>query len=201
MWLIEHSLQELVEFKWKNLDGGRQVRISRSSLFHLHYYFLANQGLGNQICKFDEQEVCIANSWFELLSVVRMMALLTLTEANSMLIPEDYSSSCERAVSAGWCSYLSDHFGLNLNRFWKTLLIGTEQLLYGPDNMRNAVDLLLKAAGYLEFSVRDVLVHLPPHIKYVSIYSNKFKLRVPLSFCQHHKLRVAFFKSMYEIRR
>ncbi|KAM7509308.1 hypothetical protein LguiA_019761 [Lonicera macranthoides] len=98
----EHGLQELVEFKWKNLDGGRQ-------------------------------EVCIANSLFELLSVVHMMALLTLNEANSMLIPEDYSNSCERAVSA--------------------------------DNMRNAVDLLLKAAGYLEFSVRDVLVRLPPHIK------------------------------------
>jgi hypothetical protein len=60
-----------------------------------------------------------------------MMALLTLKEANSLLIPEDYSSSS--GISA--------------------------------DNMRNAVELLLKAAGYLEFSVRDILARLPPQIK------------------------------------
>lgn len=31
--------------------------------------------------------------------------------------------------------------------------------------MRDAVDLLLKASGYLEFCVRDVLVRLPTDIK------------------------------------
>uniref|UniRef100_A0A5B7AMU4 BRO1 domain-containing protein n=1 Tax=Davidia involucrata TaxID=16924 RepID=A0A5B7AMU4_DAVIN len=98
----ELGLQELVEFKWKNLEDGKQ-------------------------------EVCVANSWFELLSVIHMMAMLTLTEANSMLIPKDHSSSCERIVSA--------------------------------DCMRDAVDLLLKASGYLEFCVRDVLVRLPDDMK------------------------------------
>ncbi|XP_074372196.1 uncharacterized protein LOC141712957 isoform X2 [Apium graveolens] len=33
------------------------------------------------------------------------------------------------------------------------------------DSMRNAVELLLKAAGYLELIIRDVLVHLPPDIR------------------------------------
>lgn len=98
----EHALQQVVEFKWKNLEDGRQ-------------------------------EICVANSWFEILSVIHMMAMLALTEANSMLIPKDHSGSSERLVSA--------------------------------DCMRDAVDLLLKASGYLEFCVRDVLVHLPPDIK------------------------------------
>lgn len=35
--------------------------------------------------------------------------------------------------------------------------------------MSAAVDLLLKAAGYLEFCIRDVLVHIPTDIKYVNI--------------------------------
>lgn len=36
--------------------------------------------------------------------------------------------------------------------------------------MSAAVDLLLKAAGYLEFCIRDVLVHIPADIKYVNIF-------------------------------
>ncbi|KAL2529235.1 Endosomal targeting BRO1-like domain-containing protein [Forsythia ovata] len=94
-------LLELVEFKWKDLDNGRQ-------------------------------EICVANSWFELLFVLHTMAMLTLTEANNKLIPKDNSLS-ERLVSA--------------------------------DCMRDAVDLLLKAAGYLDFCVNNVLPRLPPDTK------------------------------------
>lgn len=36
-----------------------------------------------------------------------------------------------------------------------------------PDSKREAVDFLLKAAGYLEFCIRDVLSQMPPEIKYV----------------------------------
>ncbi|XP_052196581.1 uncharacterized protein LOC127803951 [Diospyros lotus] len=81
------------------------------------------------------QEVCVANCWFEILCVIHMMAMLTLTEANSMLIPKHRLGSSERLVSAD-C-----------------------------DCMRDAVDLLLKASGYLEFCVRNVLVRLPHDIK------------------------------------
>ncbi|TXG54922.1 hypothetical protein EZV62_020178 [Acer yangbiense] len=98
----EFGLVDLVDFKWKNLEDGKQ-------------------------------ESCIANSWFELLSVVHMMAMLTLSEANSLLIPKDYSGSGVRVVSS--------------------------------DCKRDAVELLLKASGYLEFCVKNVLVHIPPDIK------------------------------------
>ncbi|XP_049385298.1 uncharacterized protein LOC125849284 isoform X1 [Solanum stenotomum] len=98
----EFGLQELNGFKWKNLEDGQ------------------------------EQETSVANSWFELLSVLHMMAMLTLVEANMKLIPKDIAMT-ERAVSG--------------------------------DCMRDTVDLLLKASGYLDFCVQDVLVHLPPDIK------------------------------------
>ncbi|KAL7106573.1 hypothetical protein ACP275_06G002400 [Erythranthe tilingii] len=97
----EHGLEELVEFRWKELEDGRQVS-------------------------------CVQNSWFEVLSVLHMMAMLTLMEANLKLIPKE-SALSERLVS--------------------------------PDCMRDAVDLLLKAAGYLNFCIHNVLLRLPTDIK------------------------------------
>ncbi|XP_021297853.1 uncharacterized protein LOC110426861 [Herrania umbratica] len=98
----EHGLEDLVEFKWKNLEDGRQ-------------------------------ETCVANAWFELLSVVHMMATLTLSEADTLMTPKDYSGSGFRVVST--------------------------------DCKRDAVDLLLKAAGYLDFGIRNVLSRIPAEIK------------------------------------
>ncbi|KAM5582093.1 hypothetical protein ABKV19_011014 [Rosa sericea] len=101
----EYGLEGLVEFKWRSLADGKQEASSS----------------------------CIANSWFEVLSVVHMMAMLALSEADTLMIPKDHSGSSIRTVSS--------------------------------DCKREAVDLLLKATGYLEFCVRDVLVHIPPEIK------------------------------------
>ncbi|GAV77231.1 BRO1 domain-containing protein [Cephalotus follicularis] len=98
----EYGLAEMLEFKWKNLEDGRQ-------------------------------EICEANSWFEILHVIHMMAVLTMSEANSLMIPKDYSGSGVRIVST--------------------------------DCKRDAVELLLKASGYLEFCVREVLNCIPPDIK------------------------------------
>ncbi|GMN57438.1 hypothetical protein TIFTF001_026538 [Ficus carica] len=98
----EYGVEGLVEFKWKNLQDGKQ-------------------------------EISVANSWFELLSVIHLMAMLTLAEADSLMIPKDHSGSGIRIVSS--------------------------------DCKREAVDLLLKASGYLEFCVRDILVRIPPDIK------------------------------------
>ena len=49
----------------------------------------------------DEQENSVADSWFEMLSVVHMMAMLTLSEANLLLIPKDSTGSGIRVVSTG----------------------------------------------------------------------------------------------------
>uniref|UniRef100_A0A7N0VBM1 BRO1 domain-containing protein n=1 Tax=Kalanchoe fedtschenkoi TaxID=63787 RepID=A0A7N0VBM1_KALFE len=79
------------------------------------------------------QEVCVANSWFEVLSVVHMMAMVSLAESNLLLIPKGQATSGERVVST--------------------------------DNKREAVNLLLKAAGYLKFCLEEVLVYIPADIK------------------------------------
>ncbi|KAJ6371568.1 hypothetical protein OIU77_001973 [Salix suchowensis] len=65
----EHGLEGSVEFKWKNLESGRQ-------------------------------ENSVANSLFELLSVIHMIAMLNLSEANRLMIPEDRSGSGIRVVSS-----------------------------------------------------------------------------------------------------
>ena len=59
----------------------------------------------------------MANSWFELLSVVHLMAMLTLSEADSLMIPKDHSGSGIRVVSSGL--YLSLCFScLFFNSLW-----------------------------------------------------------------------------------
>ncbi|XP_034923135.1 uncharacterized protein [Populus alba] len=45
-------------------------------------------------------ENSVANSWFELLSVIHMIAMLNLSEANSLMIPKDHSGSGIRVVSS-----------------------------------------------------------------------------------------------------
>ncbi|KAK9678101.1 hypothetical protein RND81_11G188300 [Saponaria officinalis] len=79
------------------------------------------------------QEICVSNSWFEVLSVVYMLAVLTLVEANILLVPKHCANSSERIVST--------------------------------DCQRDAIDLLLKASGYLDFCVKNILPKLSSEIK------------------------------------
>ncbi|OVA09636.1 BRO1 domain [Macleaya cordata] len=80
-----------------------------------------------------QQEICLTSSWFELLSVVHMMAILLLSEANSLLVPMDPVDGCERNPP--------------------------------EDCKKDAIELLIKASGYLEFCVRCILAPLPPDLK------------------------------------
>ncbi|PNY17481.1 BRO1 domain-containing protein BROX, partial [Trifolium pratense] len=80
-----------------------------------------------------KQDSSIANVWFEVLSCVHFMAMLTLSEADSLMIPKDHSDSGFRVVSS--------------------------------DNKREAIDLLIKASGYLEFCVKQILPQIPSEIK------------------------------------
>uniref|UniRef100_A0A251SQ53 Putative BRO1 domain-containing protein n=1 Tax=Helianthus annuus TaxID=4232 RepID=A0A251SQ53_HELAN len=77
-------------------------------------------------------DISVADSWFELLSVVHIMAMMTLMEANSKLIPDQTIPS---------------------------------KIVESTDDIGSAVDLLVKAAGYLQFCLREILVQIPPHIK------------------------------------
>ncbi|KAJ0547522.1 putative BRO1 domain-containing protein BROX [Helianthus annuus] len=78
------------------------------------------------------EDISVVDSWFELLSVVHMMAMMTLMEANSKLIPGQTVPS---------------------------------ETVESTDDIGSAVDLLVKAAGYLQFCLREILVQIPSHIK------------------------------------
>nr|CAD1820119.1 unnamed protein product [Ananas comosus var. bracteatus] len=47
----------------------------------------------------DDQECCLSSAWYEVLSVVHMIAMLSLMEANLMLVPRNGQDACERKVS------------------------------------------------------------------------------------------------------
>lgn len=48
------------------------------------------------------QDSSISNTWFEVLSSVHLMAMLTLSDADSLMIPKDPSGSGFRVVSSGF---------------------------------------------------------------------------------------------------
>lgn len=47
------------------------------------------------------QDTCLASAWYEVLSVVHLIAMLCLLQANLMLLPKESSDDCERKVSEG----------------------------------------------------------------------------------------------------
>ncbi|XP_022763879.1 uncharacterized protein LOC111309192 isoform X2 [Durio zibethinus] len=77
----------------------------------------------------DGEETTMSDSWYELLSVLHLMAILSLSQANILLL---------RNTSAdGYKSKILE------------------------ECKRASVDILLKAAGYLDFAVQHVLPQLP----------------------------------------
>lgn len=80
----------------------------------------------------DGKETSLSSAWYELLSVVHMMAMLFLLQANLILIPKA-SDEDERMVS--------------------------------EDSKKDAVVLLIKASGCLDYCVHHILVYLPLEIR------------------------------------
>uniref|UniRef100_A0A7N0TFV9 BRO1 domain-containing protein n=1 Tax=Kalanchoe fedtschenkoi TaxID=63787 RepID=A0A7N0TFV9_KALFE len=79
------------------------------------------------------EEHVMGNAWYEVLSVLHLMAMLSFYQANSLLLP--------RASTDGYQPKVSE------------------------ESKRASVDIFLKAAGYLDCAVRDVLPCLPPDIR------------------------------------
>ncbi|CAL9084725.1 unnamed protein product [Musa textilis] len=81
----------------------------------------------------NEEETKMANAWYEVLSVLHLMAMLCLSEANSLLLPKIFSDG--------------------------------HQLNVSEESRRNSIDILLKAAGYLDCASQHVLPRLPPDLR------------------------------------
>ncbi|KAK9062844.1 hypothetical protein SSX86_020034 [Deinandra increscens subsp. villosa] len=76
------------------------------------------------------EEVGMYSAWYEVLSVLHLMAALSLSQANLLLLP--------RTSTDGYLPKVSE------------------------ESRRSAIDILLKAAGYLDCAVKHVLPQLPP---------------------------------------
>eukprot|EP00252_Welwitschia_mirabilis_P009484 TRINITY_DN2210_c0_g1_i4.p1 TRINITY_DN2210_c0_g1~~TRINITY_DN2210_c0_g1_i4.p1 ORF type:complete len:441 (+),score=120.53 TRINITY_DN2210_c0_g1_i4:346-1668(+) len=73
----------------------------------------------------DEQETSISSAWYEVLSVLHMMAILSLLHANSLLLPKSSTDAY--------------------------------QLTLTEENKKAAIEIFLKAAGYLDCALCCVL--------------------------------------------
>lgn len=79
------------------------------------------------------EETAMADAWYEVLSVLHLMAMVCLLQANSLLLPRAYGDG------------------------------------YGPrvseESRRATVDVFLKASGYLDCAIRQVLPQIPTELR------------------------------------
>ncbi|MFS8019671.1 putative BRO1 domain-containing protein BROX [Helianthus anomalus] len=78
----------------------------------------------------ESEEVGMYSAWYEVLSVLHLMATLSLSQANLLLLP--------RTSTDGYLPKVSE------------------------ESRRSAIDVLLKAAGYLDCAVKHILPQLSP---------------------------------------
>ncbi|KAJ6837138.1 uncharacterized protein M6B38_121355 [Iris pallida] len=81
----------------------------------------------------DAEETGIANAWYEVLSVLHLMAMLCFSEANLLLLPKTASDALQPKVL--------------------------------EESRRAAIDVLLKAAGYLDCAISHVLPQIPSEVR------------------------------------
>ncbi|KAK4742881.1 hypothetical protein SAY87_000882 [Trapa incisa] len=91
----------------------------------------------------EAEETTISNAWYEVLSVLHLMAILLLSQANYMLLPRRSAHDYPPKVS--------------------------------DQNKRASIDIFLKAAGYLDCSVRQVLPQLPVEVRFAKKHTGNLK--------------------------
>jgi hypothetical protein len=79
------------------------------------------------------EETGMADAWYEVLSVLHLMSMVCLLQANSLLLPRSYGD--------GYAPRVSD------------------------ESRRATVDVFLKAAGYLDCAIRQVLPQIPLELR------------------------------------
>lgn len=81
----------------------------------------------------EAEETAMTNAWYEVLSVLHLMAMLSLFQANLLLLPK------------------MSHEGY--------------QLKIPEERRKTSIDILLKAAGYLDSAIRHALPQIPPEYR------------------------------------
>ncbi|XP_010247818.1 PREDICTED: uncharacterized protein LOC104590772 [Nelumbo nucifera] len=81
----------------------------------------------------DAEETTMSNAWYEVLSVLHLMAMISLSQVNLLLLPKTSADGYQPKVS--------------------------------EESRRTSIDVLLKAAGYLDYAVNYVIPQLPPELR------------------------------------
>lgn len=81
----------------------------------------------------ESEETSIPSAWYEVLSVLHLMAALSLSQANLLLLPRTSIDGYQPKVT--------------------------------EESRRSSIDILLKAAGYLDCAVKHILPQLPPEFR------------------------------------
>ncbi|EMS68284.1 hypothetical protein TRIUR3_13310 [Triticum urartu] len=95
----------------------------------------------------DAEETSMADAWYEVLSVLHLMAMVCFLQANSLLLPRSYGDGHGPRVS--------------------------------EESRRATVDVFLKAGGYLDCAINQVLPQIPPEKRFNSWLYQFMKLKEP----------------------
>ncbi|OAY84157.1 hypothetical protein ACMD2_19594 [Ananas comosus] len=102
----------------------------------------------------EAEETAMSNAWYEILSVLHLMAILCFSEANLLLLPKTSSDGYQPKVSEGYALLCI------------TLMPPLIAICYfASENRRASIDIFLKAAGYLDCAIRHVLPRIPPELR------------------------------------
>ncbi|XP_065868638.1 uncharacterized protein [Euphorbia lathyris] len=122
---LQQALEDYLPVLLGLAENGNQMQ------YELHFSWLNQEDTA--------EETTMSSSWYEVLSVLHLMAVLSLSQANLLLLPITANDSHLSKLS-------EDLYGISERR-------------------RTCIDILLKAAGYLDFCIQHVLPKFPPELR------------------------------------
>ncbi|KAG9156514.1 hypothetical protein Leryth_006514 [Lithospermum erythrorhizon] len=128
-------LQHKVKFVWVNQEDEEEVRKTKYSF-----------------SRFCDHETTMVSAWYEILSVLQLMATLSLSQANLMLLPRTSADGYQPKVSEG------GH--LQLSQF---IYASSRYDLYSYPSSKQICG--QRAAGYLDYAVKNILPQFPAELR------------------------------------
>ncbi|XP_024368621.1 uncharacterized protein [Physcomitrium patens] len=108
----------------------------------------------------EHKETALASGYYELLSVLHLLGMLALQEANLCLTPRPSADGFNPKASEGMCFALHPVF-----TFGRYISASLSWYSLTDEDKRDAIDILLKAASYFECALSRVLPNISEHIK------------------------------------
>jgi hypothetical protein len=110
----------------------------------------------------EKKDAALASGYYELLSVLQLLGMMALQEANVCLTPRPASEDGynRKAAEEGMCFALHPIF-----TFGRYLSASLAWYRLSDEKKRAAIEILLKAASYFECAINSVLPNTPDEIK------------------------------------